>query len=34
LRSTLEQAWLDDKTKELLAQALETASGSRKGVVP
>jgi len=33
LRWTLEQAWLDEKTKELLAKALEKISGGRKGVV-
>ncbi len=31
LRWTMEQAWLDAKTKELLAQALGKISGGRKG---
>lgn len=31
LRRTLKQAWLDEKTKELLAQALEKISGGGKG---
>ena len=34
LRWTLEQAWLDEKTKELLAQASGKVSGGQKGVVP
>jgi hypothetical protein len=34
LRSTLEQAWLDEKTKGLLASALGKVSGGQKGVVP
>jgi hypothetical protein len=34
LRSILEQAWLDERTKELLAQALGKVSGGQKGVVP
>ena len=34
LRATLEQAWLDEKTKELLANALGKVSGGQKGVVP
>ena len=34
LRSTLEQAWLDEKTKGLLANALGKVSGGQKGVVP
>ncbi len=34
LHWTLQQAWLDEKTKELLAQALGKASGGQKGVVP
>ena len=34
LRWTLEQAWLDEKTKELLAQASGRVSGGQKGVVP
>jgi hypothetical protein len=34
LRWTMEQAWLDDKTKELLAKALEKISGGQKGTVP
>ena len=33
LRWTMEQAWLDEKTKELLAEALEKASGGQKGAV-
>ncbi|MGB7746423.1 MAG: hypothetical protein WBN75_03970 [Verrucomicrobiia bacterium] len=33
LRWTMEQAWLDEKTKELLAKALEKISGGRKGAV-
>jgi len=31
LRRTLKQAWLDEKTKELLAQALEKISSGQKG---
>jgi len=31
---TLKQPWLDEKTKELLAQALGKVSGGQKGVVP
>ncbi len=31
LRWTMEQAWLDEKTKELLAKALEQISGGQKG---
>ena len=31
LRQTLEQAWLDEKTKELLTLALAKISGDRKG---
>jgi hypothetical protein len=34
LRWTQEQAWLDEKAKELLAQALGKVSGGQKGVVP
>jgi|CZKM01.1.fsa_nt_gi hypothetical protein len=34
LRSILEQAWLDEKTKGLLANALGKVSGGQKGVVP
>ena len=33
LRWTMEQAWLDEKTKELLAKALEKISGGQKGAV-
>ncbi|MGD1090032.1 MAG: hypothetical protein ABR955_15110 [Verrucomicrobiota bacterium] len=33
LRWTMEQSWLDEKTKELLAKALEKFSGSQKGAV-
>jgi len=33
LRWTIEQAWLDEKTKELLAQALGKISGSQQGAV-
>jgi hypothetical protein len=33
LRWTMEQAWLDEKTKELLAGALEKVSGGQKGAV-
>ena len=33
LRWTMEQAWLDEKSRELLAEALEKASGTRKGAV-
>jgi hypothetical protein len=32
LRWTIEQAWLDEKTKELLAKALEKISGGQKEV--
>ena len=32
-RRTMGQAWLDEKTKELLAQALAKVSGGRKGDV-
>ena len=31
LRWTMEQAWLDEKTKELLAKASEKVSGGQKG---
>jgi hypothetical protein len=34
LRWTLAQIWLDEKTKELLAQALEKISGGQKGTGP
>jgi hypothetical protein len=34
LRTTLEQAWLDERTRTLLAQALDKVSGGQKGVVP
>ena len=34
LRWALEQAWLDEKAKELLAQASARVSGGQKGVVP
>jgi hypothetical protein len=34
LRSTMDQTWLDEQTKELLAQALGKMSGGQKGVVP
>jgi hypothetical protein len=33
LRWTMEQAWLDEKTKELLAGALGKVSGGQKGAV-
>ena len=33
-RRTMGQAWLDEKTKELLAQALAKVSGGRKGAAP
>jgi hypothetical protein len=33
LRWTMEQAWLDEKTKELLAKALGKVSGGQKGAV-
>jgi len=33
LRWTMEQAWLDEKTKDLLAGALEKVSGGQKGAV-
>ena len=33
LRWTMEQAWLDEKTKELLGKALGKASGGQKGAV-
>jgi len=33
LRRTMKQAWLDEKTKELLAQALAKISGGQKGTV-
>ena len=33
LRWTMEQAWLDERTKKLLAQALEKVSGGQKGAV-
>jgi hypothetical protein len=33
LRWTMEQAWLDEKTKELLAKALGKVSGDQKGAV-
>jgi hypothetical protein len=34
LRWTMEQAWLDEKAKELLAKASAKVSGGQKGVVP
>ena len=34
LRWALEQAWLDEKAKELLTQALARVSGGQKGIVP
>ena len=34
LRWTMEQAWLDERTKELLAKALGKVSGGQKGAVP
>lgn len=33
LRWTMEQAWLEEKTKELLAKALEKTSGGQKGAL-
>jgi hypothetical protein len=34
LRWTMEQTWLDGKTKELLAKALKKISGGQKGAAP